>query len=90
MDLEIYKRKLFLILLSTCISLMKLREVKHLVIFCSSKNYLILNNNANYKKMKIHDDIDVLYDHGDDDESYRKKIHQKMYLKKLLIILMKI
>ena len=24
-----------------------------------AKNYLILNNNANYKKLKIHDDIDV-------------------------------
>ena len=31
-----------------------------------AKNYLILNNNANYKKLKIHDDIDVLYGHGQD------------------------
>ena len=25
-----------------------------------AKNYLILNNNANYKKLKTHDDIDVV------------------------------
>ena len=37
-----------------------------------AKNYLILNNNANYKKMKIHDDIDVLYGHGDEDENIKK------------------
>ena len=37
-----------------------------------AKNYLILNNNANYKKMKIHDDIDVLYGHGEDDEVIEK------------------
>jgi len=37
-----------------------------------AKNYLILNNNANYKKMKIHDDIDVLYGHGHDDEQIEK------------------
>ena len=37
-----------------------------------AKNYLILNNNANYKKMKIHDDIDVLYGHGHDDEVINK------------------
>ena len=29
-----------------------------------AKNYLILNNNANYKKLKIHDSIDTLYTHG--------------------------
>ena len=33
-----------------------------------AKNYLILNNNANYKKMKIHDDIDILFGHGHEDE----------------------
>ena len=33
-----------------------------------AKNYLILNNNANYKKMKIHDDIDILFCHGHEDE----------------------
>ena len=29
-----------------------------------AKNYLILNNNANYKKMKSHDDISILNGHG--------------------------
>ena len=29
-----------------------------------AKNYLILNNNANYKKMKSHDDISVLNGQG--------------------------
>ncbi len=33
-----------------------------------AKNYLILNNNANYKKMKSHDDISVMNGHGAVDE----------------------
>ena len=33
-----------------------------------AKNYLILNNNANYKKMKSHDDISVMNGHGAEDE----------------------
>ena len=33
-----------------------------------AKNYLILNNNANYKKMKSHDDISVMIGHGAVDE----------------------
>ena len=33
-----------------------------------AKNYLILNINANYKKLKIHDNIDTLYEHGIDDD----------------------
>jgi hypothetical protein len=37
-----------------------------------AKNYLILNNNANYKKLKIHDDIDTLYTHGVDDDVIEK------------------
>ena len=37
-----------------------------------AKNYLILNNNANYKKLKIHDNIETLYDHGVDDETINK------------------
>ena len=37
-----------------------------------AKNYLILNNNANYKKLKIHDDVDTLYTHGVDDEVIEK------------------
>ena len=34
-----------------------------------AKNYLILNNNANYKKMKTHDDINTLYDTGKTDDA---------------------
>ena len=37
-----------------------------------AKNYLILNNNANYKKLKIHDSIDTLYDCGTNDEEIEK------------------
>ena len=37
-----------------------------------AKNYLILNNNANYKKLKVHDNIDTLYEHGVDDETINK------------------
>ena len=33
-----------------------------------AKNYLILNNNANYKKMKSHDDISVMNGYGAVDE----------------------
>ena len=46
-----------------------------------AKNYLILNNNANYKKMKIHDDIDVLYDHGHDDEVINKNPSSDVFKK---------
>ena len=34
-----------------------------------AKNYLILHNNANYKKLKIHDKIDVLNKHWANDKS---------------------
>ena len=37
-----------------------------------AKNYLILNNNANYKKLKIHDDIDTLFYKGEYDENIEK------------------
>ena len=37
-----------------------------------AKNYLILNNNENYKKLKIHDNIDTLYEHGVDDSEIEK------------------
>ena len=37
-----------------------------------AKNYLILNNNANYKKLKIHDNIDTLYEHGVNDGEIEK------------------
>ena len=33
-----------------------------------AKNYLILNNNANYKKMKSHDDISIMNGYGAVDE----------------------
>jgi len=46
-----------------------------------AKNYLILNNNANYKKMKIHDDIDVLYGHGHDDETIEKNPSKDVFKK---------
>ena len=36
---------------------------KHLVIFQLFKNYLILHNNNNYKKLKTHDEMDVLDRH---------------------------
>ncbi len=34
-----------------------------------AKNYLILNNNANYKKMKSHDDISIMNGYGVEDEN---------------------
>ena len=46
-----------------------------------AKNYLILNNNANYKKMKIHDDIDVLYGHGKADETIEKNPSSDIFKK---------
>ena len=46
-----------------------------------AKNYLILNNNANYKKMKIHDDIDVLYGHGEEDDSIEKNPSKDVFRK---------
>ena len=46
-----------------------------------AKNYLILNNNANYKKMKIHDDIDVLYGHGEKDEVIEKNPSVEVFKK---------
>ena len=46
-----------------------------------AKNYLILNNNANYKKMKSHDDISVLNGQGiidgDINPSLSKEIFEK-------------
>ena len=48
-----------------------------------AKNYLILNNNANYKKLKIHDDIDTLYTHGIDDEVIEKSPSSDVFKKTL-------
>ena len=46
-----------------------------------AKNYLILNNNANYKKVKIHDDVDTLYTHGIDDEMIEKNPSSDIFKK---------
>jgi len=48
-----------------------------------AKNYLILNNNANYKKLKIHDDIETLYEHGIDDEVINKSPSVEVFKKTL-------
>ena len=48
-----------------------------------AKNYLILNNNANYKKLKIHDSVDTLYDHGVDDEIINKSPSTDIFKKTL-------
>jgi hypothetical protein len=42
-----------------------------------------LNNNANYKKLKIHDDIDTLYTHGVDDEVIEKSPSSDVFKKTL-------
>jgi len=44
-----------------------------------AKNYLILNNNANYKKLKIHDNIDTLYDTGTKDEGLEIKVTTEIF-----------
>ena len=46
-----------------------------------AKNYLILNNNANYKKLKIHDNIDVLYDVGADDDTIKGNVSVDVFKK---------
>ena len=46
-----------------------------------AKNYLILNNNANYKKGKLHRDIETLYDMGNEDESLNKSASQDVFEK---------
>ena len=46
-----------------------------------AKNYLILNNNANYKKLKIHDNIDTLYDKGTKDEQLEIKVTTEIFHK---------
>ena len=46
-----------------------------------AKNYLILNNNANYKKVKIHDDVDTLYTQGVDDEVIEKNPSSDIFKK---------
>jgi len=46
-----------------------------------AKNYLILNNNANYKKLKIHDNIDALYDMGIYDDDVENKVTTEIFKK---------
>jgi len=46
-----------------------------------AKNYLILNNNANYKKLKVHDNIDSLYDIGVDDDGIEKRVTTEIFKK---------
>ena len=46
-----------------------------------AKNYLILNNNANYKKMKTHDDINTLYDKGKLDDAIENSVTHDVFNK---------
>ena len=46
-----------------------------------AKNYLILNNNANYKKMKTHDDINTLYDTGKIDDAIENSVTHDVFNK---------
>ena len=46
-----------------------------------AKNYLILNNNANYKKMKSHDDITVLNGEGTIDSGINPSISKEIFEK---------
>ena len=46
-----------------------------------AKNYLILNNNANYKKMKSHDDIDSLYATGEVDKNIEQSVSADIFEK---------
>jgi len=46
-----------------------------------AKNYLILNNNANYKKMKSHDDISILNGHGIKDNNIETSTSKEIFEK---------
>ena len=46
-----------------------------------AKNYLILNNNANYKKLKTHDDINSLYDKGKIDDAIENSVTNDVFNK---------
>ncbi len=46
-----------------------------------AKNYLILNNNANYKKGKLHQNIETLYHVGNEDSSINKSPSQDVFEK---------
>ncbi len=49
-----------------------------------AKNYLILNNNANYKKLKIHDNIDTLFYTGDTDKKIDTSVSSDIFNKTLV------
>ena len=44
-----------------------------------AKNYLILNNNANYKKMKSHDDISILTGQGTYDDKIETSTSKEIF-----------
>ena len=46
-----------------------------------AKNYLILNNNANYKKMKSHDDISILNGEGVNDDKINTSLSKEIFEK---------
>jgi len=46
-----------------------------------AKNYLILNNNANYKKMKSHDDISILNGEGVTDDKINTSLSKEIFEK---------
>ncbi len=46
-----------------------------------AKNYLILNNNANYKKMKSHDDISILTGQGTYDDKIETSTSKEVFEK---------
>ena len=46
-----------------------------------AKNYLILNNNANYKKMKSHDDISILNGTGTIDDAINPSTSKEVFEK---------
>ena len=46
-----------------------------------AKNYLILNNNANYKKMKSHDDISILNGQGTYDDNIETSTSKEVFEK---------
>ena len=46
-----------------------------------AKNYLILNNNANYKKMKSHDDISILNGYGTYDDKIETSTSKEIFEK---------
>ena len=46
-----------------------------------AKNYLILNNNANYKKLKSHDDINVMNGRGEIDNTIDRPLSDDIFYK---------